>query len=99
MIKEVALFSVAMVAVSALVAVPMAAAVEDKMNEVLQILEKVTRGSFETLDRGWDIALKFKDPNYRYDPSQLGTPPSSLSKAMENITVTQSDISEFDSPG
>jgi hypothetical protein len=99
LIKEAALFSIAMVAVSALVAVPMATAVEDKMNQVLQILEKVTRGSFDTLDRGWEIALKFKDPNYRYDPSQLGTPPASLSKAMENITITPSDLGEVNSTG
>ena len=98
LIKEVALISVAMVTVSALAAVPLAAAVEDKMNQVLSILDKVTRGSFDTLDRGWEIALKFKDPSYRYDPSQLGSPPASLSKEMENITITESDINELNSP-
>ena len=51
MIKEAALISAAMVVVSALAVVPMAAAVEDKMNELLGILDKVTRGSFNTLDR------------------------------------------------
>jgi hypothetical protein len=90
--KGIALLSVAIVAASALAAVPMAAAVEDKMSEVLAILEKVMQGSLDTLDRGWDIALKFKDPNYQYDPSQLGEPPASLSKEMENITITESDL-------
>ena len=99
LMKEVAIISVAMIAVSALAAVPLASAVDNKMSEVLNILDKVTRGSFDTLDRGWEIALKFKDPNYHYDPSQLGSPPVSLSKAMENITVTQSDINEFNSTG
>ena len=99
LLKEAALISAAMVVVSALAVVPMAAAVEDKMNELLGILDKVTRGSFNTLDRGWEIALKFKDPNYQYDPSELGSPPASLSKELENIEISQSDIGEVVSTG
>ncbi len=88
-----------MVVVSALAVVPMAAAVEDKMNELLGILDKVTRGSFNTLDRGWEIALKFKDPNYQYDPAELGEPPASLSKELENVTISQSDLTKIASTG
>jgi hypothetical protein len=51
LLKEAALISAAMDVVSALAAVPLAAAVEDKMNELLGVLDKVTRGSFNTLDR------------------------------------------------
>ncbi len=69
------------------------------MNELLRILDKVTQGFFNTLDRGWEIALKFKDPNYRYDSSELGSPPASLSKEMENVTISQSDISQYVSTG
>jgi hypothetical protein len=92
--KSFALISIGMLVVAGIAAVPLAATVENKTNQVIQILEKVTQGSFDTLDRGWEIALKFKDPNYKYDPKELGEPPVSLSKAMENVTITEEDLLE-----
>ncbi len=81
-----------MVLAAGVASVPLAATVEDKTNEVIHILEKVTQGSLDTLDRGWEIAQKFKDPNYVYDPKELGEPPQSLNKVFENTTITQEDI-------
>jgi hypothetical protein len=95
--KGYALISIGMVLAAGLATIPLAATVEDKTNEVIMILEKVVNGSFDTLDRGWDIALKFKDPNYVYDPKELGDPPQSLSKAFENSTITAEDV--LNNPG
>jgi len=90
--KSFALISIGMIVAAGIATVPLAASIEDKTNDVLKILEKVTQGSLDTLDRGWEIALKFKDPSYHYNPKELGEPPQSLSKTMENTTITTYDV-------
>ena len=90
--KEMALISVGMIAIASVAAIPLATAVEDRTNDVLSELNKVTKGTLSTLDRGWQIALKFKDPTYHYDPKDLGDPPPTLNETLANVTITQSDL-------
>ena len=77
-----------------LTTVPLAVAVQDSSNSILNVLKKVTSETVDTLDRAWGIALKFKDPNYVYNPQDFinaAKPP--------NSTIASIDFSNATSTG
>lgn len=71
---------------TSLLSVPLAASIESDMQEAINMLEKVFSSTMSTLDQGWSIAQRFKDPNYVYDPSDFKNP------SFSNSTVTNSTI-------
>jgi len=83
--KFIAIGLVALAATS-LISVPLAASIEEDMGEAINMLEKIFSSTMSTLDNGWSIAQRFKDPNYVYSPSDLKDPLKS------NSTITNSTI-------
>ena len=83
--KFIAIGLIALAATS-LISVPLAASIEDDMKEAINMLEKIFSSTMSTLDNGWSIAQRFKDPNYVYSPSDLKNPLKS------NSTITNSTI-------
>ena len=83
--KFIAIGLIALAATS-LISVPLAASIEDDMEEAINMLEKIFSSTMSTLDNGWSIAQRFKDPNYVYSPSDLKNPLKS------NSTITNSTI-------
>ena len=73
-------------AATSLISVPLAASIEEDMEEAINMLEKIFSSTMSTLDNGWSIAQRFKDPNYVYSPSDLKDPLKS------NSTITNSTI-------
>ena len=92
--KQVFFLGLTMAAIAGLATVPLAVAVEDSTNDVLQLLQKVTSETVNTLDNAWEIALKFKDPNYVYDPAELSAAASGL-----NTTIASIDFGNSTAPG
>ena len=83
--KFIAIGLIALAATS-LISIPLAASIEDDMKEAINMLEKIFSSTMSTLDNGWSIAQRFKDPNYVYSPSDLKDPLKS------NSTITNSTI-------
>jgi len=40
--------------------------------------------------RAWEIALKFKDPNYLHNPAELGKPPAGLDATPSQLNISNS---------
>jgi len=84
--KFIAIGLIALAATS-LISVPLAASIEEDMEEAINMLEKIFSSTMSTLDNGWSIAQRFKDPNYVYSPSDLKDPLKSNSR-ITNSTIT-----------
>jgi len=52
--------------------VPLAAYAVETMDELIDRFELVMGETMDYLDRAWDVAKMFRDPNYDYDPADLG---------------------------
>jgi len=92
--KQIFMIGLAAAAVAGLATVPLAVAVQDSTNDVLEVLKKVTSETVDTLDQAWEIALKFKDPNYVYDPQEFIGAAQGL-----NSTIASIDFSNATAPG
>jgi hypothetical protein len=88
--RSIFLIGLTAAAVAGLATVPLAVAVQDSTNDVLK---KVTSETVATLDHAWEIALKFKDPNYVYDPQEFIGAAQGLNDTIagidfSNVTIT-----------
>jgi len=45
---------------------------QSRMQELNIEFDEIMTESLDFLDHAWDVAKKFQDPNYDYDPSELG---------------------------
>ena len=45
---------------------------QNQMDELNKQFSNVMNETLNFLDHAWNIAKKFQDPNYTYDPSELG---------------------------
>ena len=52
--------------------VPLAAFAVETMDELITRFELIMSETLGYLDNAWEVAKMFKDPNYDYDPSDLG---------------------------
>ena len=52
--------------------VPLAAFTVETMDELINRFELMMDETIGYLDRAWDVAKMFRDPNYDYDPADLG---------------------------
>jgi hypothetical protein len=84
--KLVAVGLIALTATS-LLSVPLASSIESDMEQAINMLDKVFSSTMSTLDNGWSIAQRFKDPNYVYDPSEFKNP-NILNSTITNSTIT-----------
>jgi hypothetical protein len=92
--KQIFMIGLAAAAVAGLATVPLAVAVQDSTNDVLNVLKKVTSETIDTLDCAWEIALRFKDPNYVYNPQEFINAAKPL-----NSTIASIDFSNSTAPG
>jgi len=46
--------------------------VQNQVNELFEQFNNIMNETTTFLDHAWDIAQNFQDPNYDYDPSELG---------------------------
>jgi hypothetical protein len=88
--RSIFLIGLTAAAVVGLATVPLAVTVQDSTNDVLK---KVTSETVATLDHAWEIALKFKDPNYVYDPQEFIDAAQGLNDTIagidfSNVTIT-----------
>ncbi len=90
--KQVFLIGLTAAAVAGFATVPLAVAVQDSTNDVLQVLQKVTSETLDTLDCAWEIALKFKDPNYVYDPQEFIGGAQGLNDTIAGIDFSNATI-------
>jgi len=47
-------------------------AAQNQMDELNEQFNEIMSETLGFLDHAWDVAKKFQDPNYDYDPSELG---------------------------
>ena len=52
--------------------VPLAAYAVETMDDLIDRFELMMSETMDYLDRAWDVAKMFRDPNYDYDPADLG---------------------------
>lgn len=52
--------------------VPIAVFATEKIDELISRFELIMGETMDYLDRAWDVAKRFRDPNYNYDPADLG---------------------------
>jgi len=52
--------------------VPLAAYAVEEMDELIDRFETIMGETLDYMDRAWDVAKMFRDPDYDYDPSDLG---------------------------
>ena len=52
--------------------VPLAAYAVETMDELIDRFELMMSETMDYMDRAWDVAKRFRDPNYDYDPADLG---------------------------
>lgn len=52
--------------------VPLAVFATEKIDELISRFELIMGETMDYLDRAWDVAKRFRDPNYNYDPADLG---------------------------
>ena len=52
--------------------VPLAAYAVEEMDELIDRFETIMGETMDYMDRAWDVAKMFRDPDYDYDPSDLG---------------------------
>jgi len=52
--------------------VPLAAYAVEEMDELIDRFETIMGETMDYIDRAWDVAKMFRDPDYDYDPSHLG---------------------------
>lgn len=52
--------------------VPLAVTASNEMDELNSRLETIMGETISFLDRAWEVAKRFQDPDYKYDPSDLG---------------------------
>lgn len=45
---------------------------QSRMQELNIQFDEIMIETLDFLDHAWDVAKKFQDPNYDYDPSELG---------------------------
>ena len=45
---------------------------QSQMGELNKQFNNIMSGTMNFLNHSWDIAKKFQNPNYNYDPSELG---------------------------
>jgi len=83
--KFIAAGLIALTAVT-VISVPLASSVENDMEQAINMLDKIFSSTMSTLDNGWSIAQRFKDPNYIYKSSDLKDP------LITNSTITNSTI-------
>jgi len=50
----------------------LSATTQSQTEELNTQFEEIMTDTLNFLDRAWDVAKKFQDPNYNYDPSDLG---------------------------
>jgi hypothetical protein len=59
---------------------------QSRMEELNKQFNEIMTGTIGFLDHAWDVAKNFQNPNYTYDPSELGNyTPSELG----NYTTTE----------
>ena len=90
--KGIFFVGLVMAAAAGLATVPLAVAVQDSTNQVLNVLQKVTSETVNTLDRAWGIALKFKDPSYVYDPHELMDAAKDLNSTIAGIDFSNATV-------
>jgi hypothetical protein len=64
-----------------------------QINDIMNKTDTILNQTNSFLDHAWGIAQKFQDPNYEYDPSQVGnftipTIPSPTPNTTTNIQLT-----------
>lgn len=52
--------------------VPLAAYAVETMDDLIDRFELMMNDTMDYLDNAWEVAKMFKDPNYDYDPADLG---------------------------
>jgi len=52
--------------------VPLAAYAVETMDELIDRFELMMSETMDYMDRAWDVAKMFRDPDYDYDPADLG---------------------------
>jgi len=52
--------------------VPLAVYAVEEMDELIDRFETIMGETMDYMDRAWDVAKMFRDPDYDYDPSDLG---------------------------
>lgn len=61
------------------------ASVQTQMAELNQQFDDVMDETTDFFDNAWDVAKQFQDPNYVYDPSDLGNYTSSEGLPITNV--------------
>lgn len=51
---------------------PLAVTVAETMDDLIDRFDLMMSETMGYLDRAWEVAKMFKNPNYDYDPSDLG---------------------------
>jgi len=51
---------------------PLVVTTAETVDDLIDRFETIMGETMDYLDRAWDVAKMFKDPNYDYDPSDLG---------------------------
>jgi len=52
--------------------VPLAAYAVETMDDLITRFDLMMSETMDYLDRAWDVAKMFRDPDYDYDPADLG---------------------------
>jgi len=52
--------------------VPLAAYAVETMDDLIDRFELMMSETMDYMDRAWDVAKMFRDPDYDYDPADLG---------------------------
>ena len=52
--------------------VPLAVFAVEEIDELIDRFELMMGETMDYMDRAWDVAKRFRDPNYDYDPADLG---------------------------